>query len=81
MVPDRIVHLVSADAARRPPDFLMEERPEDVNTEFEDHAADEWRYACMSRPFVRVPVALTRSVPDVGYDAFRSAAPEDWKLF
>lgn len=26
---------------------------EDINTEMEDHAADEWRYACMSRPFVR----------------------------
>ena len=25
-------------------------RPEDVDTEQEDHAADEWRYACMSRP-------------------------------
>ena len=23
---------------------------EDVDTEQEDHAADEWRYACMSRP-------------------------------
>ena len=54
-------------------------RPEDVNTESEDHAADEWRYACMSRPFVPVPVARTRSVPDVGYAAFRSAAPDDWK--
>ena len=29
------------------------DRPEDVNTESEDHAADEWRYACMSRPYVR----------------------------
>jgi hypothetical protein len=47
----------------------------------EDHAADEWRYACMSRPFVPVPVARTRSVPDVGYAAFRSAAPGDWKLY
>jgi hypothetical protein len=56
-------------------------RPEDVNTESEDHAADEWRYACMSRPFVRVPVARTRSVPDVGYVAYRSAAPGDWKLY
>jgi hypothetical protein len=56
-------------------------RPEDVNTESEDHAADEWRYACMSRPFVRVPVARTRSVPDVGYDVFRSAAPGDWTLY
>ncbi len=25
-------------------------RPEDVDTEQEDHVADEWRYACMSRP-------------------------------
>jgi hypothetical protein len=35
----------------------------------------------MSRPFVRVPVARTRSVPDVGYAPFRSAAPGDWKLY
>ncbi len=27
-------------------------RPEDVDTESEDHAADETRYACMSRPLV-----------------------------
>lgn len=25
-------------------------KPEDVDTELEDHAADEWRYMCMSRP-------------------------------
>lgn len=25
-------------------------RPEDLNTEGEDHIADEWRYMCMSRP-------------------------------
>jgi len=29
-------------------------KPEDVDTEGEDHAPDETRYACMSRPFVRV---------------------------
>jgi catalase len=28
MVPERIVHLAPADAAKRPPDFLMEELPE-----------------------------------------------------
>jgi len=28
------------------------DRPEDILTESEDHAADEWRYACMSRPYV-----------------------------
>lgn len=27
------------------------DRPEDVATEMEDHAADECRYACMSRPY------------------------------
>jgi hypothetical protein len=27
-------------------------RPEDLNTNMEDHAADEWRYACMSRPWI-----------------------------
>jgi hypothetical protein len=29
------------------------DRPEDLNSDMEDHAADEWRYACMSRPYVR----------------------------
>lgn len=29
------------------------DRPEDVDTEGEDHAADEVRYACMARPYVR----------------------------
>jgi hypothetical protein len=28
-------------------------RVEDVNSDMEDHAGDEWRYACMSRPYVR----------------------------
>lgn len=28
------------------------DKPEDLDTEQEDHAADEWRYACMSRPWV-----------------------------
>ena len=28
------------------------DKPEDLDTDGEDHAADEWRYACMSRPWV-----------------------------
>lgn len=28
-------------------------KPEDLDTESEDHAADDWRYACSSRPWVR----------------------------
>lgn len=29
-----------------------ERRAEDLDTNSEDHAADEWRYACMSRPWI-----------------------------
>lgn len=29
-----------------------ENRPEDLNSDMEDHAADEVRYACMSRPWI-----------------------------
>lgn len=28
--------------------------PEDLNTELEDHVADEWRYFCMSRPILPI---------------------------
>jgi hypothetical protein len=28
------------------------DRPEDLDTEQEDHAADEARYACLSRPYI-----------------------------
>jgi hypothetical protein len=28
-------------------------RAEDLDTDAEDHAADDWRYACMSRPWVK----------------------------
>lgn len=28
-------------------------RPEDLDSDGEDHAADEWRYGCMSRPWAR----------------------------
>lgn len=34
-------------------------KPEDLDTDAEDHAADEWRYAAMSRPWTRpAPAAL-----------------------
>jgi hypothetical protein len=29
------------------------DRIEDLDTDGEDHAADDWRYACMSRPYVK----------------------------
>src|SRR5215831_639133 len=41
-------------------------KPEDVDTESEDHAADEWRYACMSRPFTPV-IAKISTAAQTGY--------------
>ncbi|ABK44199.1 protein of unknown function DUF264 [Magnetococcus marinus MC-1] len=35
-----------------------ESRPEDLDTSAEDHAADEWRYALMSRPYLRPKAAV-----------------------
>lgn len=29
------------------------DKPEDLDTSSEDHAADDWRYACMARPWAR----------------------------
>jgi hypothetical protein len=42
------------------------DRPEDLDTEAEDHAADEWRYACMSRPYARKTEPEKKKV-DTGY--------------
>lgn len=41
-------------AIRTIPALLHDEaKPEDLNSDMEDHAADEVRYACMSRPYQR----------------------------
>lgn len=55
-------------------------RMEDVDTESEDHAADEWRYACMSRPFNAVP---PRGVPKVvsGYVRRVEQRAGDWRSY
>ena len=37
-------------------------RPEDLNSELEDHVADEWRYLCMS-----CPVAPLRPIVEKSY--------------
>jgi len=46
-------------------------RPEDLDTESEDHAADDARYACSSRPWTR-----TVKAPDAPRDGYQ-AATED----
>jgi hypothetical protein len=38
------------------------DKPEDLDTDGEDHAADEWRYGCMSRPYQ--PMKATEKKPD-----------------
>lgn len=38
------------------------DKPEDLDTDGEDHAADEWRYACMSRPYQ--PMKAIEKKPD-----------------
>jgi hypothetical protein len=50
-------------------------RPEDVDSDMEDHAPDSMRYACMSRPFVRD--AEKPVVRDSWSDAFERAAREE----
>ncbi|MCA3704265.1 MAG: terminase [Methylobacterium sp.] len=40
------------------------DRPEDVDTDGEDHAPDECRYACMSRPYVR-EAAIAKPEPRI----------------
>lgn len=53
------------------------DRMEDVNTESEDHAADEWRYACMSRPYHPRPI-VTSTAAKIGYTTAQLQGPGDW---
>ena len=46
-------------------------KPEDLDTESEDHAADDWRYACSSRPWTR-----TIKEPDAPVDGYRTATED-----
>lgn len=41
-----------------------ERKPEDIDTDLEDHAADEMRYGCMSRPYTRTitPIEKPRDI-------------------
>ena len=57
------------------------DKPEDLLTDSEDHAADEWRYACMSRPYVRTIEKPLQKIVS-GYRPWRGAEqPGDWKTY
>lgn len=58
-----------------------ENKPEDLDSDMEDHAADEWRYACMSRPWVRQAVAAQPKNISGYRSAYSSTAPADWQAF
>src|SRR6478672_7942171 len=57
------------------------DRHEDVITDSEDHACDEWRYACMSRPWV--PMKEAPKPENIsGYRPYRmEAQPGDWLTY
>lgn len=52
-----------------------EDRPEDLDTDMEDHAADEVRYACMSRPWVK-DAPPPRAKPQPKGSVYLPGAPE-----
>lgn len=54
-------------------------RPEDLDSDGEDHAADEWRYACMSRPYVK-PVKPAEPVRQLAVGPQNTMTMDDlWK--
>lgn len=56
------------------------DRPEDLDTDMEDHAADDWRYGCMSRPWVRV-AQIASAGNRSGYRSAQSTAAADWQSY
>lgn len=52
-------------------------KPEDLDTDMEDHAADEWRYACMSRPWTSPAKSDVKPMRD-RWDK-KPAAELNWK--
>ena len=51
---------------------------EDLDSSAEDHAADEWRYGMMSRPWVREKPKPVKPNVDDGYAASRAGADDAW---
>ena len=54
-----------------------ENRPEDLDTEGEDHIADEWRYFCMSRP-IKPKLEVAEYVPAYGSDPLNQYEDRRW---
>ncbi|MDH5527408.1 MAG: terminase family protein [Nitrospirota bacterium] len=65
---------------RTVPNLVLDtHNPEDVDTTQEDHAYDEARYACMSRPWVASPSRVASRERDRWNRAFTGPATDNWR--
>lgn len=63
------------------PELVLDpHNPEDVATSQEDHAYDEVRYACMSRPYCAVARAARANPRDRWGRAFETRQPDGWRV-
>ena len=57
-------------------------RAEDLDTKSEDHAADDWRYACMSRPWIKQKPEEEKGENTWGYRRIDQAEnTADWRTY
>lgn len=55
-------------------------KPEDVDTDSEDHAADETRYACMSRPWIAKGSSSALQPKDSYAKLFEDPETREWRI-
>lgn len=56
-------------------------KPEDLDSDMEDHAADEWRYGCMSRPWAKSNEKPKAKTDQSGYsDKAGDADADNWQV-
>jgi len=55
------------------------DRPEDLDTDMEDHAGDDWRYGCSSRPWTAA-TPFTETTKRDRWDNDESSDDDDWKV-
>jgi hypothetical protein len=66
---------------RTVPELVLDpDNPEDVDTRQEDHAYDEVRYACMSRPWAPAPRTPAPGPADRWARAFESKPTDGWRV-
>ena len=56
-------------------------KPEDLDSDMEDHAGDEWRYACMSRPWIRKKSEDEKPKNVSGYKSAAAVGGDSFKVY